>query len=84
MLPTVGFPVAQLNPIQQPLMAVGIVPLQVGHDGQIGQSSPRPALPKQTFSLPVDHLVLGLCIGEGATNSGDSLGQYLKLTFSIS
>jgi hypothetical protein len=25
-LPTVGFPVAQFNPIQQPLMAVGIVP----------------------------------------------------------
>ncbi len=27
MLPTVGFPVAQFNPVQQPLMAVGIVPI---------------------------------------------------------
>jgi hypothetical protein len=26
-LPTVGFPVAQFNPIQQPLMAVVIVPI---------------------------------------------------------
>jgi hypothetical protein len=27
-LPTVGFPVVQFNPIQQPLMAVGIVPFR--------------------------------------------------------
>ena len=32
MLPTVGFPVAQFNPIQQPLMAVGIVPIAFVHD----------------------------------------------------
>lgn len=72
------------TPLQPTLSGASRVPLTVGHDGQIGQSSPRPALPKQTFSLPVNHLVLGFCMGEGATNSGDGLGQYLKLTFSIS
>ena len=46
MLPTVGFPVTQVNPIQKPLMAVGIVPkAEFAHVGFAFQErSPKQAV----------------------------------------
>jgi len=82
-LPTVGFPVVQFNPVQQPVIAYGIVPIGVSGQSEDRTFAGSARQAKAAIQISGSNFPIGgrQCRGSGHTVISPIWGMFRSFTY---